>query len=165
VGLGAEAILPLPVVFAVALLVTAVVMAPVALETLQVIEAMGGIEAMQAGGLAIAAAIFEPLRAFVQVHAAPDEAQFFAQLQGRAATDPLVLVPAFLVTELAEAMAMAVVIIVPLVLVDLLTAQVLVLWGLVNQPTAVVTVPLKLLLFLAVGGWDVVIGGLVEGYA
>jgi flagellar biosynthesis protein FliP len=165
VGLGAEAILPLPVVFAVALVVTAVVMAPVALETLQVIEAVGGIEAMQAGGLGIAAAIFEPLRAFVQVHAAPDEVQFFAQLQGRAATDPLVLVPAFLVTELAEAMAMAVVIIVPLVLVDLLTAQVLVLWGLVNQPTAVVTVPLKLLLFLAVGGWDVVIGGLVEGYA
>ena len=52
-----------------------------------------------------------------------------------------------------------------LVLVDLLVAQVLVLMGLVNQPTAIVTVPLKLMLFLAVGGWDVVIGGLVEGYA
>jgi flagellar biosynthesis protein FliP len=60
---------------------------------------------------------------------------------------------------------MAVVILVPLVLVDLLVAQVLVLIGLVNQPTAMISIPLKLVLFLGIGGWDVVIGGLVEGYA
>jgi flagellar biosynthesis protein FliP len=60
---------------------------------------------------------------------------------------------------------MAVVILVPLVLIDLLVAQVLVLVGLNNQPTALITIPLKLVLFLGIGGWDVVIGGLVEGYA
>ena len=49
--------------------------------------------------------------------------------------------PAFLVTELTEALAMAVVILVPLLLVDLIVAQTLMLLGLVNQPPGLVTVP------------------------
>jgi flagellar biosynthesis protein FliP len=164
VGLGAEAVLPLPAILAVALVVTAIVMAPTAADTLSVIDAQGGIDALMAGPVQQWRPVAEPLREFVTRHAAPDELRFFADLQDRAVDDPLVVVPAFLVTELAEALTMAVVIIVPLVLVDLLAAQVLMLLGMVNQPTPIVTVPLKILLFLAVGGWDIVVGGLVEGY-
>lgn len=164
VGLGAEAILPMPAVFALALVVTAVVMAPTADAVLDAVEAAGGVSALQHAPPTSWIEILDPLVAFVQRHAAPGELEFFAQLQERPITDPLVVVPAFLVTELTEALAMAVVILVPLVLVDLVLAQILVLLGLVNQPTALVTVPVKLLLFLAVGGWDVVVGGLVEGY-
>lgn len=164
-GLGAEALLPMPALLAVVLVVTAVVMAPTAGATLTAIDAQGGLDALLEGPLAAWVPVADPLRAFVARHASVDELSFFAELQGRSADDPLVLVPAFLVTELAEALTMAVVIIVPLVLVDLLVAQLLVLVGLVNQPTALVTLPLKVLLFLAAGGWDVVVGGLVEGYA
>lgn len=165
VGLGAEAILPLPATLAVALVVTTVIMAPTASATISAIEAQGGTEALLASPMAGWLSVAAPLQEFLTRHASPDELSFFAELQGRTPADPLVVVPAFLVTELAEALTMAVIIIVPLVLVDLLVAQLLVLMGMVNQPTAIVTVPLKLLLFLAVGGWDVVIGGLVEGYA
>ena len=165
VGLGAEAILPLPAILGLALIVTAVVMAPTAAATLASVEQAGGLTSVLASPWSAGPPLFAPLQEFLGRHASADELSFFAELQGRPASDPLVLVPAFLVTELAEALTMAVVIIVPFVLVDLLVAQVLVLMGLVNQPTAIVTVPLKLMLFLAVGGWDVVIGGLVEGYA
>ena len=164
VGLGAEAILPMPAVFGLALVVTSVVMTPTADGILDAVETVGGVSVLAHASPSTWMEVFEPLVAFVQRHASPDELEFFAQLQGRAITDPLVLVPAFLVTELTEALAMAVVILVPLVLVDLVLAQILVLLGLVNQPTALVSVPVKLLLFLAVGGWDVVVGGLVEGY-
>jgi len=75
-----------------------------------------------------------------------------------------VLVPAFLVTELAEGFAIAVLIIVPFLVIDLVVAQVVTLLGLIQQPIPLLTLPLKLLLFLAVDGWDTVIGGLVEGY-
>jgi flagellar biosynthesis protein FliP len=165
VGLGAEAILPLPAILAMALVVTAVVMAPTAAATLEALEAAGGLTGLLASPVGAWGPLAAPLEGFLARHASPGELAFFSELQGRSVGDPLVVVPAFLVTELAEALTMAVVIIVPFVLVDLLVAQLLVLIGLVNQPTAIVTVPLKLMLFLAVGGWDVVIGGLVEGYA
>jgi flagellar biosynthesis protein FliP len=165
VGLGAETILPLPAVLAMALVVTAVVMGPTAAATLDVIEGQGGLDAVVTAPATAWIPVFDPLRDFLVRHASVDELGFFAELQGRSSDDPLVVVPAFLVTELTEALTMAVVILVPFVLVDLLVAQLLVLVGLVNQPTPIVTVPLKLMLFLAVGGWDVVIGGLVEGYA
>lgn len=164
VALGAEALLPWSALLAVAVIVTAVVMGPTAAETWTLVEARGGLDAVLAGDAASTLDLLRPLLGFVTRHAAPEELEFFADLQSRPSADPLVIVPAFLVTELTEALAMAVVILVPLVLVDLLVAQVLVLVGLVNQPTPMISIPLKLVLFLGIGGWDVVIGGLVEGY-
>ena len=163
VALGAETLLPWSAILAVAIIVTAVVMGPTASEIWAAVQARGGVEAVEDPSNWIDVA--QPLIAFVTRHASPDELAFFSDLQGRPEGDPLVIVPAFLVTELTEALAMAVLILVPLVLIDLLVAQVLVLVGLVNQPTAMISIPLKLVLFLGIGGWDVVIGGLVEGYA
>ena len=163
VGLGAEALLPLPVILALAIVVTAIVMAPTAGAVLSEIDAQGGFSTLgpdPSTWLDVAA----PWTDFLRRHADPDELTAFAELQARSADDPLVLVPAFLTTELREALQMAVVILVPLVMVDLLVAHASALLGLATLPTQLVSVPLKLLLFLAVGGWDVVIGGLVEGY-
>ena len=110
-------------------------------------------------------ALLQPLLDFTQRHADPAELDFFAELQGRSTQEVWVRVPAFLVTELTEALAIAVVILVPFVLADLVVGQALMLGGLASVPQPLVSVPVKLLLFLAVGGWDVVIGGLVKGYA
>ena len=162
-GFSAEALLPLPVVFALSLLVTAIVMAPTGAAIADRIGEAGGLEAI--ASVDAWRAVLQPLEAFLQRHADPGELSFFADLQGRGTDDPLVLVSAFVITELSEAFAIAVALLVPFVVVDLLVAQGLVLLGLVQQPTPIVTVPLKLLLFLAVGGWDLLIGGLVEGYA
>jgi flagellar biosynthesis protein FliP len=148
---------------ALALVITGVVMGPVVVETMAIVEAAGGGEAVARGGAW--GAVAGPLLEFLGRHAAADELRFFAELQGVAVDDPRVLVPAFLVTELGEALHMAVLILLPLVVVDLVAAQVLTLLGLATAPGPLVTLPLKLLLFLAVGGFDVVVGGLVEGYA
>lgn len=165
VGLGAEALIPWPAVLAVSIVATTVVMLPTATATWSVVEAAGGLDAIADGSPAQWASVAAPLLEFVQAHASTEEVNFYAELMSRSATDPFVSVAAFVTTELSEALMMAVVILIPLLLVDLVAAQVIVLLGLVQQPTAVVTVPLKLLLFLGVGGWDVVIGGLVKGYA
>lgn len=162
VGLGAEALLPLPVMLALALVVTAIVMAPTAGAVLGEVEAQGGLAGVaERGGWLDAAA---PWLSFLQRHADAGELEFFSSLQQRAVDDPLVIVPGFLVTELREALTMATVVLVPLVVVDLLVAQAVTLLGFSQLPVAVLSVPLKLLLFLAVGGWSVIVGGLVEGY-
>ncbi|MEX1363788.1 MAG: hypothetical protein AB1Z98_11720 [Nannocystaceae bacterium] len=165
VGLSAEALLPWSAMLALALVVTGVVMAPVAGATLEVVEAAGGLEAVSQSGPSGWLAAAEPLRGFLTRHASADELSFFAELSGVSPDDPRALVPGFLVTELTEALHMAVLVLLPLVLVDLVVAQALGLLGLATAPGPLVTLPLKLLLFLAAGGFDVVVGGLVEGYA
>lgn len=165
VGLGAEVLLPWAAMWGLALVITAVVMGPVALEMAAAVETAGGPGALTSGSAGAWGAVAAPLLEFLRHHAAADELRFFAELQGLAATDPRVLVPSFLVTELGEALHMAVLILLPLVLVDLVVAQALTLLGLAAAPGPLVTLPLKLLLFLAAGGFDVVVRGLVEGYA
>lgn len=165
-GMSAEALLPAPVILSVALLVTAVVMAPTISQVATAVDAAGGIDALFSSGTDATTwrSIAAPLLEFTSTHADPDEVTFYAQLQGRAASDPLVVVPAFVTTELSEALAMAVVILLPFVVVDLLAAQALLLAGLQPPSSVLVTAPLKILLFLSIGGWDVVIGGLAKGY-
>lgn len=175
VGLGAEVLLPWSAMLALALVITGVVMTPVALDTVAAIEAAGGTAALldpahatgaAAGGSAIPwDSVTAPWLDFLGRHAAADERRLFAELQQVDPLDPRAVVPGFLVTELSEALHMAVLVLLPLVLVDLVVVQVLTLLGLSAAPGPRVTLPLKLLLFLGAGGWDVVIRGLVEGYA
>ncbi len=166
VGLGAELLLPWSAVFALSLAITAVVMGPVAAASLEALESAGGIENLTQGPGSQIAVVLAPLLEFLARHADPGELGFFVELQGVPAEHPLALIPAFLVTELGEALQISLLILVPFVLVDLVVAQVLLLLGLnsgSSQP--LVSLPLKIALFLAVGGWGVIVRGLVEGYA
>jgi hypothetical protein len=109
--------------------------------------------------------VLAPLQEFLARHAEPGELDFFADLQGLHAEHPLALIPAFLVTELGEALQISLLILVPFVLVDLCRPGAGADgpgWGTQTQP--LVGLPLKIALFLAVGGWDVIVRGLVEGY-
>lgn len=165
VGLGAEQLLPWSAVFALSLAITAVIMGPVAAASLAALAEVGGVDAIRQGPVAQIADVLAPLQEFLARHADPTELDFFVDLQGLPAEHPLALVPAFLVTELGEALQISLLILVPFVLVDLVVAQVLVLLGLGGQSQPLVGLPLKVALFLAVGGWDVIVRGLVEGYA
>ncbi len=160
-ALSAQALMPAPLVFALAALLAALVMAPTAEASWDAWMQAGG---MGAPDLPALTAALEPWRAFVARHASSDELAFFADLRGRPADDPLVLVSAFLVTELAEAFQIAVLLAVPMLVVDLVAAQALVLLGMSNMPLVLVTLPLKLALFLTVDGWDMLVRGFVEGY-
>lgn len=156
VGLGAETLVPWSAVFALSLVVAAVVMGPVAQE----------VAALYAGDPTLdVARLFEPLLAFMRAHADPGELDYFAGLGRVDPAHPLALVPAFLVTELGEALQIAALILVPFVLVDLVLAQIALLVGLAGHVQPSISLPVKVLLFLAVGGWDAVVRGLVEGYA
>lgn len=165
-GLGAETLLPWSAVFALSLAITAVVMGPVAAASLEALTDAGGIGQLSQGPGSQIAAVLAPLQGFLEQHADAAELGFFVELQGVPADHPLALVPAFLLTELSEALQISLLILVPFVLVDLVVAQVLLLLGLgggVSQP--LVSLPLKISLFLAVGGWGVLVRGLIEGYA
>jgi flagellar biosynthesis protein FliP len=110
-----------------------------------------------------------PLRGFLMRHAGVRDRETFTGLatqMGRTVRgDELwVLAPAFVATELREAFAIAVLIFVPFLVMDLVVGLGLAALGLTSTSPQVVALPLKLLLFVSVDGWRLLLDSLVRGY-
>lgn len=73
------------------------------------------------------------------------------------------LLPAFIFSELKLALTLGLLLLIPFVLVDLLTAHVVALVGMQQLPVPVVSMPLKILLFLAVDGWGMLAAKMMGG--
>lgn len=119
-------------------------------------------------------AVREPMRGFLKANAAEKErARFFvvakearpeAERAAVGADDLPVLVPAFVVTELTEAFAIGFLIYLPFLVIDLVVANVLLALGMQMLSPTQVSLPFKLLLFVAIDGWGLLAQALVAGY-
>jgi type III secretion protein R len=112
----------------------------------------------------------EPLRGFLLNHASPKDRETFGALAKRAGRsvhgDELwVVAPAFVASQLREAFAIAVLIFIPFLVIDLVVGLALAALGLATTSPQVVALPLKLLLFVAVDGWRLLLDSLLRGYA
>ncbi len=76
-----------------------------------------------------------------------------------------VAVPAFVLSEIKTAFQMGFVLFLPFVVIDLIISSILVSMGMFSLPPVVVSTPLKLLLFILVGGWDLVVSSLAQSFA
>lgn len=124
--------------------------------------------------LGVIEAVRDPLRDFLSANAAPREkARFLAVAKSArpeadrdkvSANDFSVLVPSFVTTELAEAFLLGFAVYLPFLVIDLVVANVLLALGMqMLQPTQV-SLPFKLLLFVAIDGWGLLAQALVGGY-
>lgn len=119
-------------------------------------------------------AVREPMRDFLKVNAAEKErARFFSVAKNArpeperakvGADDLTVLVPAFVVTELTEAFAVGFLIFLPFLVIDLVVSNVLLALGMQMLSPTQVSLPFKLLLFVAIDGWGLLAQALVAGY-
>jgi flagellar biosynthetic protein FliP len=75
-----------------------------------------------------------------------------------------VLIPAFVISELKIAFKMGVLLYIPFILIDMVTASILLAMGMIMIPPVMVSLPFKLLLFVLVNGWDLVISGLLNSF-
>ena len=123
--------------------------------------------------LEIANLALPPLRAFLQRNTAAGEKTLFIDLARKAGAreqtapsgDELpILLPAFLLTELSEAFQVGVLILLPFVVIDLVVAAILAALGLTTLTPGAVALPLKLLLFVLVDGLSTLSRALVSGY-
>lgn len=111
-----------------------------------------------------------PLRGFM---AARTDGETFSALQalrpGVAATAveaPLSqLVPAFMLSEITRAFEIGFLIYLPFLVIDLVTAAILMAMGMMMVPPAVVSLPFKLAFFVAADGWTLISGALVRSYS
>ena len=75
------------------------------------------------------------------------------------------LVPAFVLSEIKTAFQMGFVLFLPFLVIDLVISSVLISMGMFTLPPIVVSTPLKLLLFILVDGWNLVVGSLAQSFA
>jgi type III secretion protein R len=112
-----------------------------------------------------------PLRVFLDKHAGGKDKATFVELAGKLGHQDVhgdelwVLAPAFVTTELRSAFTMAILIFIPFLVIDLVIALGLASLGLATTPPQAIALPMKLLLFVAVDGWRLLIDSLLRGYA
>jgi flagellar biosynthetic protein FliP len=75
-----------------------------------------------------------------------------------------VIVPAFVLSELRTAFIIGFLIYVPFIVIDMVVASVLMSMGMMMLPPTTISLPFKILLFILVDGWNLVIGGLVKTF-
>ncbi|CAH7135835.1 Flagellar biosynthetic protein FliP [Vibrio chagasii] len=75
-----------------------------------------------------------------------------------------VLIPAFMLSELKAAFQFSFIIFLPFLLIDLIVASVLMALGMIMLPPISISLPVKLLIFVLVDGWTLVVGSLIQGF-
>ncbi len=111
----------------------------------------------------------KPIRAFMLKQARPKDIELFAAIAKIAPTAPenlplKVVIPGFIISELRTAFQMGFLLFVPFILIDLVVGTVLMSMGMMMMPPATIAMPLKILLFVLVDGWELVVRSLVLSF-
>lgn len=109
------------------------------------------------------------VRTFMLKQARPRDVELFAAMAKLQPTSPeelplRVVIPGFVISELRTAFQMGFLIFVPFILIDLVVATVLMSMGMMMMPPTTFSLPLKLLLFVLVDGWELVVRSLVRSF-
>ena len=77
----------------------------------------------------------------------------------------VVLIPAYIISELNTAFEIGFLIYIPFVLIDMLVSMVLLTMGMMVLPPVMISLPFKLMLFVMVNGWDLIVGSLARSFS
>jgi flagellar biosynthesis protein FliP len=112
-----------------------------------------------------------PLRQFMFKQTQAQDIALFVSLaklkkppKTRAELPTQVLIPAFIVSEMKSAFQIGVLIFLPFLIIDLIVSSTLMSMGMIMLPPTFISLPLKILLFVLVDGWDLVIKALVQSF-
>lgn len=111
-----------------------------------------------------------PLRRFMFTQTRDQDLALFVKLskiekpKTRADVPTIVLVPSFIVSELKTAFMIGFIIFLPFLIIDILAASVLMAMGMMMVPPIVISLPFKIMLFVLVDGWTLLIGSMVKSF-
>jgi flagellar biosynthetic protein FliP len=167
-ALGTATSPPNAVLTALALFLTAFIMAPTFERSYR-----EGLQPLVAGQITEAQAFeraSQPFKEFMLRHVRAKDLELFLDLsrqpRPQTANDtPLqVLVPAFMISELRRAFEIGFLLFIPFLIIDLVVSSILISMGMMMVPPVTVSLPFKLIFFVLVDGWNLVVGSLVQGY-
>jgi flagellar biosynthetic protein FliP len=79
--------------------------------------------------------------------------------------DMRVLVPAFMISEIRRGFEIGFLIVLPFLVIDLIVATITMAMGMMMLPPTVVSLPFKILFFVLIDGWNLLVGSLVRSFA
>jgi flagellar biosynthesis protein FliP len=167
-GLGTQQTPTNQVLISLALVMTFFVMAPTAREINQTV-----LQPLQRNELTVDQAMERtaaPLKVFMLRHTRKKDISLFLRIakaptpQTKADVPMEVLLPAFMISELKTAFEIGFMIFLPFLVVDMVVASILLSMGMMMLPPVMVSLPFKVLLFVLVDGWYLIVGSLVKGY-
>jgi type III secretion protein R len=176
-ALGAQQIPPNMVLYSLAAVMSVYVMLPVFIESGQ---AMDAAISQKVPILSRTQEIVKPFLEFTQKHTNPEETAFFEdtakkmwgeklanELTGPKATNLsklIVAMPAFMLSELTKAFQIGFLLFLPFMVIDLITSNVLLALGMSTLSPITVSLPLKILLFIGLNGWQRILESLALSY-
>jgi flagellar biosynthetic protein FliP len=111
-----------------------------------------------------------PVRQFMLINTREKDLALFVKASGmdrphnRDDVSLHVLIPAFVISELQTAFIIGFVIYVPFLIIDMVVASVLLAMGMMMLPPVMISLPFKLMLFVLVDGWNILVGSLVKSF-
>ena len=168
-GIGLQQSPPNMLIVTLALFLTYFVMEPVFVEAWT-----AGIDPLIQNAIPVETAFqraIEPFRIFMAGRVESDTLSAMAELRpdlpvGLVSTEaPLsVLIPSFLLSEIAMAFQIGFLIFLPFLIIDLVVAAILMSMGMMMVPPAIVSLPFKLAFFVVADGWSLIANSMVRGY-
>jgi flagellar biosynthetic protein FliP len=114
----------------------------------------------------------EPFRDFMLTHVRPKDLQMFSDLAAVNYPKPnegekidlRILVPAFMISELRRGFEIGFLIALPFLVIDMIVATLVMSMGMMMMPPTVLALPFKILFFVLIDGWNILVSGLVRSY-
>ncbi len=166
-ALGTQQVPPAIVLVGMSLILTMYTMAPVFGEIGQKLDPImrrnGSVVQMMVSGS-------EPLKNFMMRQTRQSDVAFFLQLsRNKPPESPKDLglwevAPAFMVSELRTAFEIGFIIFIPFIVIDLVVANILLALGMMMLSPTIISLPFKILIFVAVDGWSLIVNGLVQSF-
>ena len=167
-ALGTQSTPSNQVLLGLALFLTIVIMQPVAADMYH-----QGWEPMEAGKINAQQAMdaaSKPLRTFLVRFAREKDIRLFLEIARQPAPrtpadlDLKVLIPAYILSELKTGFQIGAVLFLPFLVIDLVVASVTLSVGMVQLPPVMISAPFKIMLFVLVDGWNLVVGSLMKSF-
>lgn len=167
-SLGLQQTPPNHVIIGLAIFITFFIMAPIATQVnSEAIQPFLAEEITQ--DMAIEKGM-EPVREFMFKQTRDKDMGLFLDMKGISNVTKLeeipthVIIPAFIISELKTAFQMGFIIYIPFLVIDMVVASTLMAMGMMMLPPVIISLPFKILLFVLVDGWNIVIKSLVLGF-
>ncbi|MCL5745036.1 MAG: flagellar type III secretion system pore protein FliP, partial [Acidobacteria bacterium] len=167
-ALGTQSTPSNQVLLGLALFLTILIMQPVAADIYH-----KGWEPLESGQISMSQAFEQgagPLRTFLVRFARERDVKLFLEIshapapRSPADLDMKILIPAYILSELKTGFQIGAVLFLPFLVIDLVVASVTLSIGMVQLPPAMVSAPFKILLFVLVDGWNLVVGSLMKTF-
>lgn len=167
-AIGTNQMPPNQLIIALSLILTFFVMSPVADKAYE-----SGLKPYLAGEIQQEEAFekgMEPIRAFMLKQVSEKDLALFVKLSGMEQPQnkddipSRLLIPGFVLSELRTAFQIAFIVFIPFLIIDMVVASVLMSMGMLMLPPIMVALPFKILLFVLVDGWYLIVNALVESF-